>query len=46
MSLLKRLGHKLAAFSAIAATACAAPAAGPKPASPALWKVADSDTTI
>ena len=46
MSLFKRLGHKLAAFSAIAATACAAPAAGPRPASPALWRVADRDTTI
>lgn len=46
MSLLKRFGRKLAAFSAIAATACAAPAAEPKAASPALWKVADSDTTI
>lgn len=46
MSLLKRFGRKLAAFSAIAATACAAPAAEPKPARPAMWKVADSDTTI
>jgi uncharacterized protein YbaP (TraB family) len=46
MSLLKRFGRKLAAFSAIAATACAAPAAEPKAASPAMWKVADSDTTI
>ncbi len=47
MSLFKRFGRRLAAFGAIAATACAsAPAAGPKPASPALWKVADADTTI
>jgi len=46
MSLLKHFGRKLAAFGAIAATACAAPAAEPKAASPALWKVADSDTTI
>ncbi len=47
MSLLKRFGRRLAAFSAIAATACAAaPAAEPKAASPALWKVADDDTTI
>ena len=46
MSLFKSFGRKLAAFSSIAATACAAPAAEPKPASPALWKVADSDTTI
>jgi uncharacterized protein YbaP (TraB family) len=46
MSLLKRFGRKLAAFTAIAATACAAPAAEPKAAKPALWKVADSDTTI
>ena len=47
MSLLKRFGRRLAAFGAIAATACAsAPAAEAKPASPALWKVADADTTI
>ena len=47
MSLLKRFGRRLAAFGAIAATACASvPAAEPKPASPALWKVADADTTI
>ena len=46
MSLLKRFGRRLAAFGAIAATACAAPAAESKPASPAMWKVADSDTTI
>jgi uncharacterized protein YbaP (TraB family) len=47
MSLLKRLGRRLAAISAIAATACAAaPAAEPRAASPALWKVADEDTTI
>ncbi len=47
MSLLKRFGRRLAAISAIAATACAAaPAAEPKAASPALWKVADEDTTI
>ena len=47
MSLLKRFGRRLAAISAIAATACAAaPAAEPKPASPALWQVADEDTTI
>lgn len=47
MSLLKRFGRRLVAISAIAATACAAaPAAEPKAASPALWKVADEDTTI
>ena len=46
MSLLKRFGRKLATVGAIAATACAAPAAQPKAASPAMWKVADSDTTI
>src|SRR5687768_12082912 len=46
MSLLKRFGRRLAAFGAIAATACAAPAAQPKAASPAMWKVADADTTI
>lgn len=46
MSLLKQFGRKLAAFGAIAATACAAPAAEPKAAAPAMWKVADSDTTI
>jgi uncharacterized protein YbaP (TraB family) len=47
MSLLKRFGGRLAAISAVAATACsAAPAAEPKAASPAMWKVADEDTTI
>ena len=47
MSLLKRFGRRLATFGAIAATACAsAPSAEAKPASPALWKVADADTTI
>jgi len=46
MSLLKRGGRRLAAFSAIAATACAAPAAEPNHSAPAMWKVADSDTTI
>lgn len=47
MTLLKRFGRRLAAVSAIAATACAsAPAAEPKAASPALWQVADEDTTI
>lgn len=46
MSMLKRLARQLAAFGAIAATACAAPAAEPRAASPAMWKVADHDTTI
>ena len=47
MSMFKRFGRRLAAFGAIAATACAsAPAAEPKSASPAMWKVADHDTTI
>lgn len=46
MSLLKRCGRRLALFGAVAATACAVPAAEPKTASPALWKVADEDTTI
>jgi uncharacterized protein YbaP (TraB family) len=47
MSLLKRFGRSLAAFGAIAATACgSAPAAEPKAASPAMWMVADDDTTI
>jgi uncharacterized protein YbaP (TraB family) len=47
MSLLKRFGRRLAAISAVAATACgAAPAAEPVAAKPALWKVADKDTTI
>lgn len=47
MSLLKRIGRRLLAVSAVAATACsAAPASEPKAASPALWKVADHDTTI
>ena len=47
MSLFKRFGRRLAAFGAVAATACAsAPAADTRPASPAMWKVADADTTI
>ena len=47
MSLLKRIGRRLLAVSAVAATACsAAPASETKAASPALWKVADHDTTI
>lgn len=46
MSLLKRFGHRLAVFSAIAATACSAPAAELREASPAMWKVADEDTTV
>ena len=47
MSLLKRFCRGVAAVSAISASACAAtqPAA-PASASPALWKVADEDTTI
>jgi uncharacterized protein YbaP (TraB family) len=47
MSLFKRFRRHLAAFGAIASTACAgAPAAEAKSASPAMWKVADADTTI
>lgn len=47
MSLMKRFGRRLAAFGAVAATACGtAPAAQSQPASPAMWKVADDDTTI
>ena len=47
MSLLKRFSRRLAAISAIAVAACGtAPAAEPKAASPAMWKVADEDTTI
>ena len=47
MSQIKRFGRRLAAISAIAATACGtAPAAEPAAANPALWKVADHDTTI
>ncbi|MCL6697899.1 TraB/GumN family protein [Sphingomonas sp. NSE70-1] len=47
MSLLKRFGRRLLAVSAVAATACsAAPATEAKAANPALWKVADHDTTI
>lgn len=47
MSLMKRFGRRFAAISAIAATACAAaPATEPKVASPAMWKVADDDTTV
>ena len=46
MTFTKQVFRKLALFGAIAATACAAPAAEPKGARPAMWKVADSDTTI
>jgi hypothetical protein len=47
MSLFKRFGRKLAAVGAIVAAACApAPASEPKAASPAMWKIADEDTTI
>ncbi len=47
MSLLKRFGRRLAAVVAIAATACGvAPAVEPTVPSPALWKVADHDTTV
>ena len=47
MNLLKRFGRRLAAVSAIGLAACgAAPAAEPKAVSPAMWKVADHDTTV
>src|SRR5215208_1276990 len=47
MSLLKRFSRRVAALGAIVATACTAvPAAEAKSASPAMWKVADADTTI
>ena len=47
MSLMKHFGRRLTAISAIAATAFGvAPAAQAKDARPAMWKVADHDTTI
>lgn len=47
MSLLKRLSRRLLVFSWIAVAACgAAPATEPMAAGPAMWKVADHDTTI
>ena len=47
MSLFKHFGRRLAAFGAIAATACAsAPAAETITARPAMWRVTDADTTI
>lgn len=47
MSLFKRFRRPLAAFGAVAAAACGtAPAAAPQSASPAMWKVADHDTTV
>lgn len=47
MSLFKRFARRFAAFGAIAATACAsAPAAETEVAKPAMWMVADADTTI
>jgi uncharacterized protein YbaP (TraB family) len=43
----KPFARRLLAIAALAATACAAaPATEPKAASPAMWKVADHDTTI
>ena len=47
MNLLKRWSHRLAALGAIAATACVPTTTTvPQTARPALWKVADADTTI
>ena len=47
MTMLKRFGRQLAAFGAIAATSCTQlPVAQPKAAGPAMWKVADEDTTV
>lgn len=47
MSLFKRASRRLATFAAVAATAISgAPAAEPVVARPAMWKVADKDTTI
>ncbi|HXG80202.1 MAG TPA: TraB/GumN family protein [Sphingomicrobium sp.] len=47
MSLLKRFGRRFVAASAIALAACGtAPAAEPRAAGPAMWKVADEDTTV
>ena len=43
----KRIARRLLALTAIASTACGiSPAAAPQAASPAMWKVADEDTTI
>ncbi|QDP20160.1 TraB/GumN family protein [Sphingomonas xanthus] len=44
MSLFKRFERKLAWAGAVAAIACAAPAVAES--KPAMWKVADADTTI
>lgn len=47
MNLLKRWSRRLAALGALASSACAAaPSTPPQTARPALWKVADADTTI
>jgi uncharacterized protein YbaP (TraB family) len=47
MSILRRLGRRWLGISLVAATACsAAPATQAKAPNPALWKVADHDTTI
>ena len=47
MRFMKHFGRRLAAISAIAATTFGVvPAAEAKGASPAMWKVADHDTTI
>lgn len=47
MSPLKRFGRRLAALSAVAlAASAAAPATDARGAGPAMWKVADEDTTV
>ncbi|HVF36391.1 MAG TPA: TraB/GumN family protein [Sphingomicrobium sp.] len=47
MILFKRIARSLACLGALAAGACAStPAIEPRAARPALWKVADADTTI
>lgn len=43
---MNKLIRRFAAFGLLASAACAAPAAEPVAASPAMWKVADEDTTI
>lgn len=47
MTLLKRFGRRLTALGALAASACAtAPSTEASLPGPAMWKVADQDTTV
>ena len=44
--MMNKITRRCALFGLLAATACAAPATEPRAVSPAMWKVADEDTTV